>query len=751
MSEQRTARTASGNLRTSATLMAAAALLTMGPTTVVAASADSGSAADCSAVPWMDTHKSADQRARALLAASTRHQEYRWLVEQPANSPAQTTFSGVTYPVQVACTPTVVYTDGPEGVRAGEGVTTFPAQISLAAGFNEDTAYAKGAAEGSEAFDKGKNVILGPGVGAGRTPLAGRTPEYFGEDPVVNGVLAGAQTRGIQSNADKPVLADLKHYVANEQETDRQTSSSDVDERTLKEIYELPYGIALKEGKAESVMCSYNQVNGVYACENPLLRNSLKGELGLDGYVMSDFGSVHSTAASLKAGLDQELNRPIYFTPDKLDAALAAGEIAQKDVDDAAFRVVRSYIRGGLFDHPLPSQPVTDASTPAHKALARQIAEEGSVLLKNSGDTLPLGNRHKRIAVIGSVASNTPAGGLNAKQLCSLPLNFSGTASGRNTMACEDMVAPLDSIRERAAAAGAEVVYDDGSDPARAAQVAAGADATIVFGYKQVGEFSDPKDLSLDAGGDALIDAVAGKGRSTVVVLETGTATTMPWLSKVDSVLETWYPGEQAGPAVAGLLFGDVDPSGKLPLTFPKSESQQPAHTPEQYPGVKAAGQSIRQVDYSEGMKVGYRYYRAENQKPLFSFGYGLSYTSFELSGLKVFTSGGAGKDGLRVQFKVTNTGKRAGTEVPQVYLELPAGADEPSARLVGWERVTLKAGRSRTVTIHLTADQLDEQHLTQYWDTSRHAWRTPSGTFTAHVGTSSDTALAAKFTLDKH
>ncbi|GAA4810988.1 beta-glucosidase [Streptomyces ziwulingensis] len=722
-------------------MLAAALVLTALPMSTDAAPSD---AEPCSAVPWRDTRKSADARAKALLAAGTQHQKYRWLVEQPANAPGRTDFDGITYPVQVPCTPDVTYTDGPEGVRNVTGVTAFPAQISLASGFNENTAYAKGRAQAREAFDKGTNVILGPGMSGGRTPLAGRTPEYFGEDPVVNGVLAGAMARGIESDKDKPVLADLKHYVANEQETDRQTSSSNVDERTLKQIYELPYGIALKEGEPESVMCSYNQVNGVYACENPLLKNSLKGELGLDGYVMSDFGSVHSTAASLKAGLDQELNRPIHYTPAKLDAALAAGEIAQADIEQAAFRVVRSYIRGGLFDRPLPSTPVEDVSTPANKALARRIAEEGSVLLKNTG-TLPLQPRRKQtIAVIGSVASNAPDSGLSAKSLCSLPWR-----SGGNTMACEDIVAPLDSLRERAKKAGAEVVHDDGSDPRHAAEVAAGADVAIVFGHKQVGEFADPQDLSLDAGGDALIAAVAEANRSTVAVLETGTATTMPWLSKVDSVLETWYPGEQAGPAITALLFGDTNPSGKLPMTFPVSEEQQPAGTPEQFPGVQAEGETIRQVEYSEGLEVGYRWYQANGEKPLFEYGHGLSYTDFSLSKLKVSAAADA-KRGVTVRFKVTNTGSRAGTEVPQLYLELPARAGEPAPRLAAWERVSLGAGESRTVTLRLSAQEIADRHLLDIWDTEKDAWRTPSGGFEAHLGTSSDTSLSAKFTVGR-
>ncbi|HEY3337967.1 MAG TPA: glycoside hydrolase family 3 N-terminal domain-containing protein, partial [Propionicimonas sp.] len=421
------------------TTVSAAALVV--PALFVLAPSPAQAATDCSTVAWMDQTTSPGQRAAALLAASTPHQVYRWLVEQPANSPTQTDFSGVSYPVQVDCTPTVVYTDGPEGVRAPNGVTTFPSQIALAATWSTQLARAKGTAMGDESFDKRRNGVLAPGVASARTPLAGRTPEYFGEDPVLSGRLAAAQVTGIQSpTGDRAVMGELKHYVANEQELDRQTSNSIVSERALRELYELPYEIALSTSSPASVMCSFNQVNGTYACENERLTSVLRTDLGYQGYVVSDFGAVHSTAKALMSGLDQELNRPRFFTPALLDAALAAGEITQARIDEAASRVLTTYIKSGLFDHPMADTAVTDASTPEHKALARTLSEQGSVLLKNERKTLPLSARAGlTVALFGPTASSTATGGVSATTICSLFLPFGG---GRNTMPCENLVSP---------------------------------------------------------------------------------------------------------------------------------------------------------------------------------------------------------------------------------------------------------------------------------------------------------------------
>ncbi|MFC7533035.1 beta-glucosidase [Actinoplanes sp. GCM10030250] len=695
------------------------------------ASAGAGAADDCG--PWANPRKSPEARAQALLQASTQHQKYRWLVEQPANTPQQTTWPGdVVYPVQLPCTPTVVYSDGPDGVRFTPGVTAFPATIATAATWNQPLAYVKGAAQATEAFNKGKNVLLAPGLASGRTPLSGRTPEYLGEDPLLTGLMAAAGTRGIQS---RPVLAALKHYVANEQELDRQTSSSNADERTLREIYDLPFEIAVDRGRPASVMCSYNQINGVYACENPRLNTVLKKDF--DGYVMSDFGSVHSTAPSLVNGLDQELNRPIWFTPARLDAALAAGEITQRQIDAAAYRVIVSYIRGGLFDHPLPATPVADASTAAHKAVARKVAEEGSVLLKNDKKVLPLRPRSgDTIAVIG------PTAGPGAASVCSLPWRFGNP----QTLQCEDLITPETGIRERAARSGATVTFDNGSDLTAAAATAANADIAVVFGYQRTGEFNDLPDLRLQGNGDALVEAVAAANPRTVVVLQTGSAVEMPWLGDVPAVLETWYGGEQMGPATAALLFGDVNPSGKLPMTFPRSLADTPtAGDPARYPGVRADGETIRQVSYSEGLKVGYRWYESEDIEPLFAFGHGLSYTTFRYSDLRV---SGDGRDNLRIQFKITNTGNRTGTEVAQAYLALPAATGEPSKRLAGWSRVTLGAGQHRTTEIRLTRADLKDLHLLEYWNSAAKDWTTAPGRYTVHLGGSSRTTLTDSFRI---
>ncbi|WP_220725963.1 beta-glucosidase [Arthrobacter cheniae] len=692
--------------------------------------------------PWMDTSKSHDERARILLDASSLGQKYRWLVEQPANDPTKTAFGTVQYEAQLPCTPKVVYTDGPDGVRFTEGVTAFPAPIALGATWNRGLVFDKSAAQAAEAFDKGKNVVLGPGIASGRTPLSGRTAEYFGEDSLLSGTLAGAAIRGIEErNPDKPVLSNVKHYVANEQEVSRNASSSNIDERTLHQAYDLPFEITIAEGEPESIMCSYNQINGVYACENPLLKDTLRDKLGFDGYVMSDFGAVHSTGPSLNAGLDQELNRPIYYTPERLTQALAAGEITEQTIDGAAFNVVRSYIRGGLFDTPLPAPAEGSVSTAAHKDLARQAVEEGTVLLKNDG-VLPLSSTPKTIAIIGPTGSSTPTNGISALSTCSMVWPFGSP----NTLTCESIVTIEDAVRERAAAEGSTVVFDNGSDPQRAAAVAAKADVTLVVGYYKSGEFNDLPNLRLAGNGDALIEAVASASPNTVAILQTGSAVEMPWLGKTEAVLESWYAGEQQGPALVNLLWGDVNPSGKLPMTFPASLADTPTNSPEQYPGVFSNGsttaptgsQEIRQVDYTEGLAMGYKWYESQGIKPLFGFGHGLSYTDFEYRNLRVkpVVDKETGTTSLDVKFQIKNAGKTAGAEVGQVYLTLPGAAGEPGKRLVGFEKVTLKP--NQTTQVHLVIDANGPDHPLSIWDAERDTWTTPTGEFTLEVGSSS-------------
>ncbi len=710
---------------------------------------------DC---PWMNTHLSPAMRARLLLDASTLDQKIRWLDEQAANSPTQTKFgrgnSTTTYPVQVPCTPNITYTDGPDYVRGSDGATVYPSQLALAASWSTSLAYDKGKSQADEAFRAGKNVILGPGMNSLRTPLGGRTPEFLGEDAYLSGTMAAADINGMQKgNRSEPVMSVVKHYVANEQELDRHNSSSDMTGRVLREAYDLPFRIAIGKGEPGGVMCSYNQVNGTYACENPILNNVLKDGDGFAGYVVSDFGAVHTTAPSLNAGLDQELNVPRFYTPENINEAIDKGEVSEAQIDAAAFRVVRAYIAAGLFDHPVPATPSTDLSTPANKKVAQQIAERGSVLLKNSNAVLPLTGKDRTIAIIGPTASNTPTDGISAATVCA----EGGSFSRGNP--CPNPVAPLDAITARAAQVGANVTFDNGSDVTAAAATAHAADVAIVFGYSKQGEGSDRTTLALDGNGDALISAVTAANPNTVVVLETGTATTMPWLSAAAGVIEAWYPGDQQGTALAKLLYGDVNFTGRLPMTFPKSLADTPTSTDAQYPGLLPDGSttradgddSIRQVSYSEGLAIGHKWYESRGIEPLYPFGFGLSYTTFRYSNLHVSADNaqrhhGHRAPGITVRFTVTNTGGSTGTATAQTYLALPSSADEPGLRLVNYQPVTLRPGQSHWVTVHIDSSSVDEPM--SYWSTDTHEWEIANGTYQVTVGGSSQASLHDSVTV---
>ncbi|GIF63577.1 glycosyl hydrolase [Asanoa ishikariensis] len=735
-----------------------AALLALPAVQFVSVPTGAAAEADCARVPWMNRHKSPEQRARALLAASTLDQKLRWLDEQSANNPAQTTFTTArprevpadqftpitfTMPAQVACTPTIQYSDAPSAIAgAGAGVTVFPANVSLSASWDTALAREKGVAMGHEAWRKQRNVLLGPGIASGRDPRSGRTSEYLGEDPVLSGLMAAAYSRGVGANPAEPVESVLKHYVANEQEIDRNNSSSNVDPRTLRELYTLPYEIAIDRGDVGGVMCAFNQVNHEWSCGSKLLLDQiLKREIGFDGWTVTDFGGRHGLTdnpPSLRAGLDQELNAWRYWTPMAIKDLISAGTLRVADVDEAAYRIVRAHIAAGLFDVPRIAAPDADVSTPGSVALARTLAERGSVLLKNAGDVLPLTSGAERIAVIGPTAVNTAAtGDIDASSVC---------LHTAPNIPCS-AAAPLDAITARAPGT---VTYASGSDLTVAAQTAAAADVAVVFGYYQEGEFADRPNIALDGNGDALIAAVAAANPNTVVVLQTGGPVLMPWLDDVKGVLEVWYAGEQVGPATAALLFGDAAPSGKLTHSFPRAEADLPtAGHPDRYPGVFADGSVVRppgntdprQVNYGEGLQVGYRWYAAQDVEPLFPFGHGLSYTSFAYRDLRVER----GKDGLRVRFKLTNTGQRTGTETAQAYVELPASAGEPAKRLLGWQRVTLAPGRSTTVELRLSAADLADLHLLQHWDGR---WTTSKGRYTVTVGGSFDTALTDRFVL---
>ena len=548
----------------------------------------------------------------------------------------------------------------------------------------------------------------------------------------------------------RPVFATVKHYVGNEQEIDRASSNSIIDERSLYQVYGLQYAVA-QEVNPESVECAFNQVNGIWACENPIMNTNLRDDSKFDGYIMSDFGSVHSTAAALKAGLDQELNAPIWMTPVRLQAALDANEITVADIDKAAFRVIRSFIRNGNFDVLLPATAATDTATPAREAVALEAVQKSAVLLKNQSSVLPIDpTKVHNIALIGQTVSTTPTTqtpAVSARTVCAY-----GTR-----VRCTKIEDALTAFTAKAAANGQTITYVNGDDVAAATTAAQNADMAIVFGYYTGGENADMADLNFDRNGDALVAAVAAANPKTVVVSETGSAVVMPWINDVAGVVQAWYPGDQVGPGLASLFWGDTNFSGKLPMTFPKSLRDVPAQTKAQYPGVFADGSTvrptgsteIRQVSYSEGLQVGYKWYDEQDIDPLFEFGYGLSYSDFDYSDLTVTPSRGAdGQLVSNVSFTVTNTSSRTGAEIPQVYLTLPDAADEPGKRLVGFDRITLAAGESTLVSLDVDAATAD--HPYGIWDVDADEWKDLDGKYTFQVGTSSrDLPLSETRTLE--
>jgi beta-glucosidase len=692
--------------------------------------------------PWMNTSLTAEQRAQQLVAAMTIDQKIAMLSQA---QPVWAHYGAAGYvPGQPGlCIPDLVLNDAGQGVGDQEtNVTAFPAPISQASSWDPALQRQFGAALGWEAWHKGINVQLAPGIEIDRVPLNGRNYEYVSEDPFLAGQGAVAEVQGIQSN---PVIATVKHYVANSQETNRMTDSSDLDERTLREIYAAPYEAAVKQGHTGSVMCSYNRINGTYACENPFTLNKvLKQDFGFDGFVMSDWGGTHSTVPAANAGLDMEMNVSpgTYFTA-PLKAAVQSGQVPMARLDDMVLRIVRAMFRIGIFDHPASAEPGAfgaDVRRPEDLALARTISEQGTVLLKNDAGALPLSGQGQKVAVIGP-----GAGAQGAAQF------YNGGGSGHipEFGSKTDVVSPLQGITQRAQAQGDTVLYADGSSQADAVVAASAADVAIVFVGAQDSEGGDRSTMDLSSGNcslagctaqpvdqDALIAQVAAANPNTIVVLNTGGPVMMPWLDHIKGLLEAWYPGQEDGNAIAAILFGDVNPSAKLTETFPKSQSDIPTRTTQQYPGVNDA-QGVPHSAYSEGMLVGYRWYDAKNIAPLFPFGFGLSYTTFDVRNLSIAPVGGA--TAANVSFDVVNTGSRAGAEVPQLYVSDPQASGEPPKQLKGFTKVSLEPGQSQRVTLPLDFRSF------AYWSPPASSWQAAPGCYRVLVGRSSrDLPLSA-------
>lgn len=610
-------------------------------------------------------------------------------------------------------------------LRPGQQSTALPASLSLAATFSPEAAREAGDIVGAEAFAKGINVMLAGGVNLARDPRNGRNFEYLGEDPLLAGRLVGQQIAGIQAHH---VASTIKHYVANPQESGRFVYDARMSEAALRESDLLAFEIGNHDGRPASAMCAYNKVNGAYACENAwALDKVLKGDWGFKGWVMSDWGAVHSLKKAVDAGLDQQSPQDQDFFAG-LEAAVADGSIDRARVRDMARRIVRAMVAVGALDH--PAKPGGAIDREAHSARAQALAEAGMVLLKNDG-ILPLAANARSIAVIGYRADKgVPIGG-GSSQVIPWGGVYRDVPEGTHPLMAlmapaYGLSSPLGALK--AALPKADIRFDDGQDPARAAALAKSADMVVVYAVKPEMEGMDHADLSLPFGQDAMIAAVAAANPRTVVVLQTGNPVAMPWLGQVGAVLEAWFSGQRGGEAMAAILTGRSAPSGRLPVTFPASVQQLPIPVLTGYDPArqKPLGIGVEyqpfNIDYVEGSDVGYRWFDQKNEKPLFPFGYGLTYTSFAYSGLQQV----AGAP-LQVKLMLRNTGKRAGIEVAQLYVAPPGR----SIRLAGWARVALKPGEQREVTI-----AADPQLLLS-WDAAAGRWARPAGSYRFFVGRS--------------
>jgi beta-glucosidase len=696
--------------------------------------------------PWTNSSLSPDERASLVVKEMTLDEKISLLhgtgMEglSPMSPLAVKSNGGAGYVVGVPRLgiPAIQMSDAAYGVRSsgenGRYSTALPADVAAAASWDLDAAHEYGALIGRELRAQGYNMSLGGGTNLTREPRNGRTFEYLGEDPILAGKMVGSVMKGLQA---QHVLGDIKHYALNDQESGRNAVNVNIDKRAARESDLLAFEIGLQESDAAAVMCSYNRVNGDYACENKyLLTDVLKKDWNFKGFVLTDWGGAHSVAKASAAGLDHEEPGWIFFGDD-LKKAVESGKVPAAEVDDHAHRILRAMFATGVVDDP-PQKSVVDVV--GGFEVAQKIAEQSTVLLKNDHGQLPLdASKIHSIAVIGPHADVGMISGGGSAQVDPPGGNAIMPSDKGQTHWLEEIwfpTSPLKSIRAKIPAAN--VQFDSGADPSAAAAVAKNADVAIVFAYQWESEGMDLDSLSLPHQQDELIAKVAAANPHTVVVIESCSPVTMPWVDQVSAVLEAWFAGSRGAEAVANIIFGDVNPSAKLPITFPKSEADLPhptivkppkATTDADSQGWKriAAGLPAFQITYDEGVKVGYKWYDAEKKPVLFPFGYGLSYTTYSYSNLKVTP----GKN-PRVTFTVTNTGNRAGAEVAEVYASLPPGAAEPPKRLVGWSKVKLNAGESKDVVV-----EVDTKYLSIF-NVEHNGWQLIPGDYGIMVGGSS-------------
>jgi len=649
--------------------------------------------------------------------------------------------------------PDINMADSAVGVRLAAKqsryATLLPSTLGAASSWDPQGAYLYGSVIGRELRAQGYNMSIGGGVDITREPRNGRNFEYAGEDPVLSGTMTGNLMKGLQA---QQVMGDIKHYAFNDQETGRDVVNANIAHKAARESDLLAFEISIGIAEPSGVMCAYNRVNSDYSCENDWLLNQvLKKDFGFKGWVLSDWGGTHSTVKAALAGLDQEMPEDIYFGP-ALKEAVEKGQVPITRLEDMDHRILRSMFAAGVIDNPPMPRSVVDP----FKGLedAQHIAEESIVLLKNSGNLLPL-EAPGSIAIIGSHADKGVLSGGGSAQVDPPGGNVAdphpGGARWGETVYFPS--SPMKYIQKHAP--NAKVVFNPGTDNASAAALAKSSDVAIVFVNQPMYESHDARTLSLPDNQDALVSAVAAANPHTIVVLETGGPVTMPWADQVGAILAAWYPGIGGGQAIANLLFGDVNPSAKLPVSFAKRDADlphpevpgidikpQPTEHARMVGGKRIMHTEMRlppfDVDYNvEGARVGYKWFESKNIQPLFPFGYGLSYTTYEYSGLNVDVQG------HEVTFNVKNMGSRPGVEIAQVYAALPAVAGENYKRLVAFDRVALAPGESKTVTL-----KIDPTYLSVF-NEQKNGWDLLPGDYKILVGPSSTgTPLTGGFHL---
>jgi beta-glucosidase len=751
---------------------------------------------DNSTTLWKDSSQAPATRAQSLVSAMALEDKQEQLTgSNPGPVPEIPSCYGGRHVTGLPKygIPTLRITNGPVGIGQNDCVsasapnvffdgssakaTALPSAIAVAASFDPSVATAFGNVVGVEGNALALHVFEAPGMNLARLPVGGRNFEYMGEDPFLTGTMGVAEINAVQSHG---MIAMAKHFVANEQETNRNNIMENIDDRTLHELYLLPFEMAVKEGNVAAVMCSYNSVNGYAMCENKhLLTDVLRGQWGFKGYVQSDFFAAYSTVPTMLAGLDHEMPTPVQWAPANINAALAAKTLQVSDIDTALTRRYTQMFKAGIFDRPLK---VTQIDAPTNGAIARQIGEQAAVLLQNNG-VLPLSKNVRNILVIGKTsqvyAQQAVAGGAAVGVAM-------GAGGGSSDVAALYTVAPVAGIKDVLTSLGNTqanvhlILVDDTNTtatidgtPANFSDVtaaASNADAVIVMAGSMAEEgadqatFTDSTGINMESGKFlntldwyspkaaklattavvknsgtlVMVKALTATNPNTVLVLKDSVSPSMDasllsgGANAPGAILEAWFPGEEDGHIVGDLLFGVANPSGKLPVSLGiTGQGFLESLTPDQYPGTLVGGKPT--VNYTEKLNIGYRWYDAMGKAPAFPFGYGMSYTTFSLTGANL----SSGPNGTYVvSVVVKNTGSVSGSEVAQVYLGLPSSSGEPPKRLVGFKKVTLAPGASQAVSV--TIDPAAVNHPLSVWDTSSQQWTIPSGAYPVFVGNSS-------------